>query len=186
MASLERVRTTLTGFIGAPGVATMHCHDAATFRASLGTFWLGVRDFMPDSVILTVESSGDVFESTTGELTGSWSDGTDAILPGTETGVYAAPAGAVVNWQTSTVLGGKRLRGKTFLVPLAADHYETDGSILTGSLTTLRGHAATLVTATASNFTVWKRPVAPGSGGFGDVTGSTMPDMVAILRSRRG
>lgn len=198
MAPIHRVRTTWTGMTGGPGVSTMYCTDISPFRTALAAFWLNVYDYIPATTLLTVEATGDIIDGTSGELTGAWTDGTPHLLPGAAPNAgYSAASGAVVNWLTNTILDGKRLRGKTFMVPLAANAYGLDGTLLDAVVTDLRQGAATFVTAVANNFVVWRPnrvasdgdathpPVTERAGGFGPVVLSTIPDKAAVLRSRR-
>jgi len=178
-------------------VATFHCKDAPGFLAELGQFWLAVRDIMPSACTITVANEGDIFDHATGVISGAWISGAPTVLPGLVAGSYAAPVGAVVNWQTGVVLGGRRLRGRTFIVPLGGGQFAVDGSLAEGPRNILRDAAAALVTASAGNMIVWRRnrvakaatatrPAVEERGGAeGDVIGSRVPDLAAVLRSRR-
>lgn len=197
MANLSRVRTALTGFPGAPGVATMFFLDAIPPVAAIHDFWDALATQLPGDVVATVENAGDIINDANGELVGTWAAATTAPVGGTAAGPYAAPAGAVVRWNTGTILDGSRLRGRTFIVPLSSAIYDGDGSLGGGVITIMQDAAAAFVTATTPTFVVWHRPlsaaaagkrVPPGvahPGGFGIVTGSSIPDRISILRSRR-
>jgi hypothetical protein len=122
-------------------------------------------------------------------------------LSGTATGAYAGNAGAVVHWLTSLIVGTRRVRGRTFLVPMIGSAFESNGSLTSTALNTINNAAAALITAVGTGMVVWSRPVvahtkydpktgqgtgvAGRSGTYGAVTGSRVPDLAISLRSRR-
>jgi hypothetical protein len=197
MTHLYRYRTELTGFLGGPGIATHFFLDNETAEASLHTFWTAVSHAMPDIVRISVASSGDVIEDTTGELVGAWAGDANEVISGLTSGSFAAPAGACVRWDTSTILDGKRLRGRTFIIPWAGNGFDANGTLAATPLGTTEAAALELIIEQAESMVIWHRPfagrAAVGSrparaahaGGHGLVTASSVPDKVVVLRSRR-
>lgn len=184
MTEISRLRTAWTGFIGGPGVSTMYFLDTLTAVASVHDFWAALLSRFPVDVMLQVENIGDVIEDTTGEMTDSWSADSVGVLAGTGSGNYAAPSGACINWLTDTVTHGRRLRGRTFLVPLAGGVYDGDGSIGAASLEAIQTAADDLISAQSASFVIWHR--GTGSDGTnGLVTSAKVHDFTAVLRSRR-
>ena len=135
---------------------------------------------------MTIQTSGtcDLVNEATGAITGAAATANPAVVTGQHNGVYAGSTGAVVRWQTAGYVSGRRVQGKTFLVPLV-QAFDTQGSIATTALTTLTNAANGLVTAGSGDFVVWHRPTAFASGSSHPVTGALVPDLAAVLRSRR-
>lgn len=197
MTALSRVRVSLLGFPGAPGVMTFACTNPDAFIVPLNAWIVRIRNFVPNIVSMQVESSGDVFESTTGQISGTWARGVQPVVTGLATGAYAAPAGGVCEWLTDIHLSGRRLRGRTFVVPMATNAFDLGGSIEAAALLELRAASAEFVTGSAGSFNIWQRPrlaraangtfpaVAARGGGNGVVTSSRVPDKAVVLRSRR-
>lgn len=197
MAPINRVRVVLTGFVGQPGVSTFFCLDPATFTIALRAYYASLAQVFPSVLTADIEDAGDILDDVTGTLTGAWVGAVTAAVQGTAVGTYAAPAGAVVNWLTSTVVDGSRLRGKTFLVPLAGGIYQDDGSLSQSYLGIIRDASTTFSDAVAANFVIWHRnrvarpatPTKPAQtqrdGSSAVVTGVQVNDRVAVLRSRR-
>ncbi len=197
MTTIARIRTVLTGFPGGPGVATMYSINTATFPASLRAFWVACANAMAQGVQIQVEGSGDLIEDTTGVITGAWSGATPAVVGSPSAGAYSAPSGAVVDWLSPTILDGRRVRGRTFIVPLTNAAYQSDGSLAAGTVTGLKDAGDALVIAEAGGFCVWHRPrkaraangtipaVTARAGGHALVTTCRVPDLSAVLRSRR-
>jgi hypothetical protein len=136
-------------------------------------------------VTISFDPFGDIIDDSTGALTGSWTAGsTPATVTGSSGSVYIAPSGLVVNWQTGTIVAGRRLRGKTFLVP--GPNGSADGTPTTANLSTLTTAATTLIASTGG-LRVFHRPNPVGSstGVSALATAAQVPDKFVILRSRR-
>lgn len=197
MAAIERIRVNWTGFIGGPGVSTFYATDAGTLVPQIRTFFNALITQLTAAVKIDVDNVGDVIEAFTGELEGGWTTGVQAQVVGTAAGNYNAVSGALVQWKSDTVLSGRRLRGHSFIVPLASAGYDASGQILNTSRTLMKTAAAALVTASAGNMLVYQRPrkakpadgsvkaITERSGGYGPVTGSDVRTVVTSLRSRR-
>ena len=190
-----------TGFQGAPGTSTfvtfnLSVQTAEDMRAALQTFFSNINGVFPNQVNLKIAP----FYKTVDELTGALKSetlytGPTPTIPGSGGASFAGPAGAVVDWLTATIGTRRNLRGRTFLVPLSSGSYDGTGTLLDSSRDLLRTQAATFAAAVAPQFCVWRRPrpaqVAPKVprpaviGKAGAVVSSKVPDMVAMLRSRR-
>lgn len=195
MAGLNRVSVAWQGWPGAPGVTQFYL-DAVAQQSSIDairTFFNSLTSLLPSGLTITVPSSGDIVEDTNGQLAGNWSVGTTpVVVTGIGSGVYAGNAGAVVHWLTNTVALKRRLRGRTFIVPLIGSSYDSGGSLSTAAQTTLQNAASAMVASMAGNMVVWHRPVIQKgtgvvirAGSSGDVTSSRVPDLAVTLRSRR-
>lgn len=196
--TMYRINASWQNWPGAPGITTFF-QDPAVAQpnpAAIRTFFAAIASLLPTGLTVSVASSGDLIEETTGTLAGTWSSTpVPAVVTGTGTGAYAGNAGAVVHWLSSTVVKTRRLRGRSFLVPLVSTAYDTAGSLSAGTLSTLTPAAQALMDATAGHLVVWHRPVkakpthvppivaAPGSKAA--VTSIRVPDLAVSLRSRR-
>lgn len=197
MAIINRVRVTLTGFQGGPGMSTFYCLDPATFLPLLRVFYDTIKDDFPSVVTINFPSSGDILDSVSGQLTGTWVATAPALVQGVYTGAYSAPTGAVVNWATGSIINGHRVVGRTFLVPMGGTVFENDGTINPAARNGMAAAAAALIASASSNFVIWSRPraavpsppvkapVTARAGGHVPVTGYLVPDLAAVLRSRR-
>lgn len=206
MPTIARLRVRLEGFVGAPGVSTFYAVNEATFRPALVAFWTAMVTRMPLNVKVTVENSGDLLDEGSGLNTGTWTDGAVVALEGSAIGPYSAPSGAAVTWHTTIILNGRRVKGRTFVVPLRSEFYGPDGSLDDTTLNVLRAAAAALVAASPGSMLIYHRPTdnvvgvpagpggsppavpsVPGTDGQGcPVVSSTISDKAAVLRSRRG
>lgn len=198
MAQIGRLKINWTGFIGAPGYTNLYFRDftagaldqamADGFTAKVDVWLDAWVSSLPTTVSILVDPTIDVLEESTGELENFLTVSPDTARTGSGAGNYAAPAGACVNWSTNGVKNGRRVRGRTFMVPLTSAATQSDGTIATSNLTALRAATTTFISPTgAGDLGVWSRPSAPGAtdGVWYVVTAFSLPDKVAILTSRR-
>lgn len=153
--------------------------------ADLHSFFSALTTWLPTSVHISFPAAGDSYNDVTGALTGSWTASTNADVVGGSLDSYAAPAGACVTWNTAGIVNGRRVRGRTFIVPVARNGYDTDGTLAAALVNALDTAAANLVTASAGGLLVWHRPVSGSGGSAHPVTGHRVRDKIAVLRSRR-
>lgn len=175
----------------------MYCLDPGTFLPALRAWWADIAPHLPISMAMQVESTGDIIDSVSGNLTGTWTGPVQAPVQGGGTSAYSAASGVVVTWFTGTILDNHRLRGRTFVVPVAGASYDVVGTLGELPLSDFRTSSVAFVTASAANFVIWHRPFlgAPATatrparparaGGHAIVTSSRVLDKVAVLRSRR-
>lgn len=188
MADLNRVRVAWQGWPGSPGVSTFYLGGTPTQAQidAIRAYFNAIVGSLPSGLTINVPASGDVIDDVSGLITNAWAVGTvPTTVTGTGTGNYAGNAGAVHHWLTSAVRNRRRVRGRTFLVPLVSTSYDTAGSLSTTMISTMTAAGTALLSALGTNFRVWSRPVNGISGGSAVVTGQRVPDLAVSLRSRR-
>ncbi len=202
MTQLMRVKLLWTGFSGGPGVTnlffgTQGSSDGAWITpeqmtqvtTQVDAFCNAVNSRLPASVSLQVDKTTEVIQTATGQIFDYKTLTPFARANGSGTGAYSAASGAVVNWYTSGVRNGRRVRGRTFLVPLAGSALDTNGTLADAASGGLQTAATALLAPTAAGAVlhVWSRPTTPGgSDGIAyPVISARVPDKVAILTSRR-
>lgn len=201
MAGIVRVKLRWSGFTGGPGYSnffyrdrssgepsTTTATDAATLVDNFGSF---LQSRIPIGVNLAVQGDVEVIEETTGQLEDILNITPPAARQGTVASApYSAASGAVVTWRTAGVRNGRRVRGRTFCVPLANTSYDPDGTLAAAFITAMNTNlagASFLGNTNSAILGIWTRPTAPGAtdGAWFQVNGFTVPDKVAVLRSRR-
>lgn len=199
MPTIAKVKVRWQGFNGAPGWSNFFFRadaadssfDAGAFMAAdrINAFIQNVAPVIPPSVTMQVQNDIEALDEATGQMQHVWTDDPFPTHPGTNANsTYSGPSGMVITWRTAGVRNGRRVRGRTFLVPASAGIYEANGTIAAAHLTTVQNAANSLLTEPASpDLGIWARPTAKGAsdGAWFDVTGATIPDIGAILRSRR-
>jgi hypothetical protein len=178
---------------GAPGVSVFHGRggesipvgSAAQHMADdIAGFFTDIRSLVPSSVSWTFPSEVLELDTTTGDLEDVHAVTAPTTVTASGGNGYAAPAGTAVRWFTAAIVEGRRLQGRTYLVPLSITQYATDGSIQPGTITTLNTAAGNLIDEGLGgewNFSVWSRT----HGIQADVLSHLVQDRVSVLRSRR-
>lgn len=189
MTTLHRVLVGWSG-IGVVGTAVNVLHFSASDNpappvAALRAAFAARADLLSANTQLTFPSSGDTIEDTTGELTGVWSVAAQANVAGLGTGNCVAGVGGCIGWQTGGIINGRRLKGRTFIAPLDAAAYDTDGTLKGSHLTSLQALAAGIMAS--GPLAVWHRPTSAGAadGNSYGVVSARVRDKVAFLSSRR-
>lgn len=190
MANIWRLRAEWSGSgVVGPGVTSIYTTPAAVGQADdLETFFNAIKANIPSSVTITIPSNGDILEDTTGELIGTWSEpGTGGVVVGTFAGDFARGVGAKVNWLTDGIYRGRRVKGRTFIVPIGAGLFGLDGLLDPATQTALQTAASAFHTAVPEQV-IWSRPndTAPATAGKSSaVIAAQVPNTVTWLRSRR-
>lgn len=205
MGDILRVKMRWGGMPGAPGLSVFHfTHPSGSFADldagaaqeavdRVDTFAAGVVFWMPYQTTLEVLSDVELIDGASGDLEDIFGTTPDATRTSPQSAgqVYAGPVGAIINWKTATIRNGRRLRGKTFLVPLNGGVFSDNGTPAAGLITSLNTHATNLRTAgTDTQLAIYGRPMTPAigivpEGVVGLVSAHNVPDFAAVLRSRR-
>jgi len=195
MVAINRVRVAWTNWPGAPGLSTFYLASGTTNTAPLKTFFTAIKDLFPLNLTTDVPSSGDVIDSGTGLITGGWAgSGGGQSISAASSGGYAGGSGALIRWQTNAVLNGRRLVGRTYLVPLERGVYFTDGSLTTSAQGVISAAGQAMITAYAGALLVYGPPRDSGTNGPNDpgkaainspIISCLVPDLAAVMRSRR-
>jgi hypothetical protein len=199
MGNILRVVVNWTGLQGGNGFTNFHFEpvpeDSAITQAHVDqcvgkteTFLTAWKPYRPPATFTQVNAQISEIDENSGEIRAFWSAVTAAPAAGTSVGgSHSAVAGACINWSTANALNGRRVRGRTFMVPLGASGLDVNGTIDNTALTAMRAAANTLQTDGALvRLVVWHRPSVLGiDGGAYDVISSSISDKTAILTSRR-
>lgn len=189
MALLDRYRITWTGFTGSPGVSTFYAPDATDSRPAIRTFFDSIADQIPNGVTVSFPTTGDIVADDSGVIQGTWTGGAIASVSGTSLQPWTNATGLVVNWRTNTVRRGRRLRGRTFLVPVAGAA-ASGGGIPPFSVVNDVRAAALALAAASPGILVWGPPIEQGgvvvaAGVSAAVSTADVPQKWVVLRSRR-
>jgi hypothetical protein len=198
--TLGIVRTNWSGTTGGPGLTQMAIDDgtggawsssaADLATAAVRSFWDGIRAFVPNEVTLLVQPSVDQYDASTGWLIHTTVAPTSpAPVSGSSSAAWAGAAGFKVDWNTGAIRNGRRIVGKTYVVPAAAI-YDTSGLLSTTPRNNVEAAANTLLSTLASagmSMRVWTRPPTIGApGGVSTaVQSAVVRNKTAIMRSRR-
>lgn len=197
MTFIMRLRTTLTGWQGAPGLATFYYRnetgtlpetaEAENAHSHVQAAWVAARELFPSIWHFSTDSIVDVLLAETGVLATQLVGGDTGGDVGTGSAAFGpAASGIVVRYNTADVVNGHVVRGRTFLSPIA-----TGGDANATPTSAQLGLAGAFATALEGSGTpvisqiVWHRPVSGAGGQACDVVGHSVRDVFAVLTSRR-
>jgi hypothetical protein len=157
----------------------------APSSSGVRTAYQNLTSILSTGVTITVPDTGEKIEDTTGVLDSVWSSTTPAPVVGAAGGVVAGGVGACITWKTGGIIDGRRLRGRTFIVPLSSTAYEANGTLTTAALTALNAFGTAMLAS--GPLAVWHRPTseAAADGNSYGVVSFSVRDKVAFLSSRR-
>lgn len=195
------VRANWSGTTGGPGLtqlavfggggAPLSAANAQSAVDAVRAWFLGLASYLPNEVTIQVQPSVDQYNQATGQLTDTVTAGTaPAVVTGSSTGNYTGGAGFKVTWETNAIANGRRVRGRTYIVPAGGNVYDNDGTLLATVTTDIINKSNTLLSTLSGaglGLVVWSRPTALGStdGVITAVQTPVVKDKTAILRGRR-
>ena len=195
-----RVQAVWAGFQGAPGYSNFFMDTPGADSVppagvdgavtSVVNFFAAIKGSLSPTTSVSVSPVVEFLNATSGIVVGeASSSATPPAQVGTATATtLSAASGACVSWGTSTIVGRRRVRGRTFVVPLSIEAYDSTGTLAPDTLTRLTDGSRALIGATAGNGTrlvIWHRPKIGAGGVQAFVTSAAIRDRVAVLRSRR-
>lgn len=194
--NMYRVRSTLSGWVGGPGLATFYytvedptgegvlahaqgCADRV--RAA----WSNMLNMFPAFMRIDVQPTVDVIQDATGALVASHVATGLAQVSGDAGGLSLPQASMLcINFLTLDIIDGHRVRGRSFVGPLKANE-DADGTPTSTQLTQMAEFGDDIAYGAHPQL-IWHRPKAGSGGKACAVTGHITKDRFAVLRSRRG
>lgn len=178
------------GTIGLPGYSQFYQSIANTPSTSAQNGHTAVRSFfsaivgaIPGEVTVTVDPVYQTLDDATGEIQSEATVGTPSqVVVGANGGGFSSQVGVLMEWLTGTYIDGRRLRGRTYLVPIAGQ-FDLDGTITDGGMAIFQA-AWPWITEDQEDFRVWHRPVNGSGGSSAAITSGVVRDHACVLRSR--
>lgn len=198
-----RVKARWGGFSGAPGYTVLHLRDfgaetgvgndpdAVMAQQAVDKVYAGfqrIQTLLPTAVTINMEQEVEIIEDTNGELVDSIGTTSPVTLNGTSSSTWSAASGAVISWKTNGIRKGRRIRGRSFLVPLSGSAYDGTGRLSGSAVTQIQSMATLLADSTTTpDLGVYARPTAKGAtdGQWSVVSTGNVTNLGAILTSRR-
>lgn len=187
MANLARVRVVWSGagVIG-PGVSTFYFDEAGSgFVAGVTSFLTSVQSRVPVGVTWAIDNTGELIDIATGDISGTWTDGTAGSVSGTGTAAYIHGVGARIVWGTAGRTNNRPVHGTTFLCPLTVTQFTTSGDMDPAAATSIQTAALALAAVAGGGLRIFTRPRAGVTGAAHEITSVSVPTNPAWLRTRK-
>lgn len=174
----------VTVFHGRKGPTSTDSGAAEDLRDKARAFFDAVKGMVGGGVVWNFPGEVTELDTVTGQLQNVVQITAGASVTATGATAYAAPAGGRIEWRTPAIVNGRRLRGRTYVVPLTTGFFDTQGTLSASAITTLSTAAAAFLdlgTYGRISPCVWSRT----HGVLADITSAIVPDEAAVMRSRR-
>lgn len=158
--------------------------EAQSAADAFHTFAATILSYMPNEVSIVGDTEYRILNDVTGALTGVFTVSGGTGGSGSDTANYNRAAGARIDWGTNSIVGGRRLRGRTYIVPLGTGAFDTNGLVSPAGSAALANAGANLIVdlnAATRPLVVWSRVY----GQTAEVTNVQVPPKGAILTGRR-
>lgn len=185
-----RYTPTWTDWSGGPGYSVFHFDlpggvgSATDCANAVRAMFEAIKSYIPAAININFPGEMTI-HADDGTLTGTQVvSPAPAMVDCAGASVYSAASGARITWETAGIVAGRRVRGRTFLVPLVATVYDSDGTLASAFRTNLQTAATNMLgalTTAGQNLVVW----SPTTSTIHDVGSATIPDQATVLRSRR-
>jgi hypothetical protein len=177
---------------GGTGYSVFHVRESpvTTIGAAAQQFATDLRagfsslasSLLPDDVSINFDSEARELNVVGGTLISVIPVNAPATVTGTSSSTYSAPTGARVDLITGGIVAGRRLRGRTYIVPVIGTAYTTNGVLSTTAQSTLETAFGMFDgVPNVYSLAVWSRT----HDFLADVQSINVPPEAAILRSRR-
>lgn len=197
MATILRVRTTLTYGSGGPGLHTSYwlpgtsggvTADATDAVARVRAFFNSISANFATTFSSLVQTEVAQISDQSGALLGGLTAATVAAVVGTGGGAQGPIAAmSLARLRTGLVVNGRALKGRWYLGPVSTGAISTTGTFPSAAQTIVNNAGATMLGAgpTTTALAVWHRPQGGNLGSSTAVTSISAWDQMAVLRSRR-
>lgn len=198
MTTLYRTRVTLNGWQGGPGVNTfiwsqgtlpeVAGDEVSSWHQDIADAYVAVRQYLCDGLVFQVQPEVDVLDSATGNITGVLvaTGGAVGDTAGTsQTSALSRATQAIVSTKTDVWQGGRRLQGRIFLGPIAADAFTETGQFSNTFMGNVENAFGALNTGLGPRWAVYHRPRGSADGYYGDIVNVTCRPYAGNLKSRR-
>lgn len=200
MTDVGVVKVVWADFPGSPGLSqfAVMLPDVNTLSAvptALSSAFSNLASYLPSGLTLHFPGDVEIFQAETGTLIDSEVVAGGNQVAGTGTGSMISAGGAAVTWLTGSIQNGRRVRGRTFIVPSVEGMFDTDGTLSSGAVTALNAFGQDVVDqstlSATSRLAVWgrprdataDRPAKPFS--LAPISNFSLSDKMAVLRGRR-
>jgi len=194
--SIYRIRATITGVGGLPGLSTCYFDEpvgpdvgrATTCAGRVRGGWDVVKSSLAAGVTVQVQPAIDVLDETTGNLEGSLTIATPALVTSTGANVGATQVAGGLVFSTGGIVNNRRVRGRLFISPLSQASMAgvTPPAGLGANLDAMGVALLTVSPPAANPLVIWHRPSSPTAtdGSSHPALGSIHATKYFTLRSR--
>lgn len=195
--TIAQLQVTWSGLTGLPGYSFFYVRSTAASIGPIPVFLDAIKTYFPAPLTWNVNPVWKLLDETNGKMTGVGGGGAQPAIAAQGSTSYASAQGAQIKWGTNGFNRGRRVWGRTYLVPLIQAAHGAGGLITSTTVGTINSAAEVMRQAYTGNMVVWSRPVfekdADGKptdvvkypGTIYDIVSTTTPTKSVVLTRRR-
>lgn len=198
--TVGRLQFDWSGYSGAPGLTQLYFTGPDSlgggvlsqaivdgFATSAHAFMDSLANHMPSTVSITMRTEVEEIDVATGVLQSIYDTPAKTVIQGNGVGSYSGASGACITWATDGIKAGRRIQGRTFVVPLEGSSYEGDGTLSATTIADYNSAVGLFLDAVeaANPFVIYSRPGLTGPGQTARAVSGRIRDKAAVLRGRR-
>lgn len=197
LMTIRQYPVSWTGLVGGTGYSFFYTSTAVDISGVISPLFDAIKAFFPGPLVWKFPGLYRELDETNGQLTNVVQGADAGSVAATGTNAYIPQAGAQIRWNTSGFPHGRRVVGRTYLVPLHSSYYGINGLITSTTANTINAAADALRSRAGGELSVWHRPILEKNpdptlpdivkrpGSRWPVTGTVCPTKSATLNSRR-
>lgn len=182
---------------GLPGYSFFYVRSTAASISPIPTFLDAIKQFFPVPLEWTVSPFWKLIDETNGKATGAGGGGPEPKIAATGGTAYAPQSGVQIKWDSGEFVNGRRVKGRTYLVPTVNTRWMAGGVADPVMTNTINAAADVMRQAYTGNLVVWARPlfeldadghpteVLKRPGSIHTVLTTTCPTKSVTLNARR-
>lgn len=195
--TIAQLQVTWKGLPGGDGFSFFYVRSTAASISPLPTFFDALKAFFPSRLSWVINPFWKLIDETNGKMTGAGGGGPQPTITATGPDAFPPNAGAQVRWETPDFVNGRRVKGRTYLVPMCGSFFGSNGLFTANTAGQINAAADVMRSAYTGNLVVWSRPlfekdangnptdVLKRAGSVHTVTTTVCPTKVVTLNGRR-
>lgn len=157
--TIAQLQVTWKGLTGLPGYSFFYVRSTAASIAPLPTFFSAISQFFPVPLTWEINPFWKFIDEANGQLTGGGGGGPMPTIAATGATAYAPQSGVQVKWDTGEYHDGRRVKGRTYLVPTVNTQWAAGGVAVQTMCNTINAAADVMRTQFTGNLVIWHRPI---------------------------
>jgi len=186
-----------TGLVGGTGYSFFYTSTAVDISGVISPMFDSIKAFFPAPLIWVFDGFYRELDEGSGVLTNTVQNAPAGSVAATGTNAYAPSQGGQIVWKTNGFPHGRRIVGRTYLVPMHSSYYGVNGLITATTVATINAAADALRSRSGNEMCVWHRPIVDKNlpptdpnyvkriGSKWPIVATSVPQKATQLASRR-
>jgi hypothetical protein len=142
------------------GTSYFYSSTAVDLSSQISPLFDAIKQYFPPAMIWTFPGWYRELDETNGKLTDIVVGASQGTIQAPASSLAVAPSqGLQIRWNTNGFPHGRRVVGRTYLVPMLVNTYGTDGLGIASTCNTINAAADALRSRSGNELSIWNRPI---------------------------